>query len=157
MDQLVQQTYGNHLRVRACGVCVENNQVLLINHSGLVEGDFWSLPGGGVEFGETIQDCLKREFFEETELVIEVCDFLFACEFIHRPLHAIELYFGVKRIAGTLAIGNDPEFGKRQIIKQVTFMGRSEMDRIGEEHLHGILSKTEKVEQIMGLRGYFKL
>jgi 8-oxo-dGTP diphosphatase len=157
MDQLVQRMHGNLLRVRACGICIENDQVLLINHSGLTQGDFWSLPGGGIEFGETAHDCLKREFLEETGLVIEVCDFLFVCEFINRPLHAIEVYFSVKSQGGTLAAGNDPEFGNQQIIKQVKFMGRNELDQVGEQHLHGILLKTEKVDQINLLRGYFKL
>jgi len=27
--------------------------------------DFWSLPGGGLEHGESAQDCLKREIQEE--------------------------------------------------------------------------------------------
>jgi len=34
----------------------------------------WDLPGGGVELGESHMDCIKREFKEETNLIVEVVD-----------------------------------------------------------------------------------
>lgn len=34
------------------------------------DNDLWELPGGGLDFGETTQDCLRREIKEETGLVL---------------------------------------------------------------------------------------
>lgn len=35
---------------------------------------FWELPGGKLEQGETLQECLKREMMEEMDLPLEVGD-----------------------------------------------------------------------------------
>jgi len=39
----------------------KNNRILVVKE----KQDFWSLPGGGLEHGESAQDCLKREIHEE--------------------------------------------------------------------------------------------
>ncbi|MEO5950569.1 MAG: NUDIX hydrolase [Candidatus Saccharimonadales bacterium] len=38
-----------------------NGKVLVVKEN----NDFWSLPGGGLEHGESATDCLKREIKEE--------------------------------------------------------------------------------------------
>jgi len=43
----------------------ENNKVLVVKES----QDFWSLPGGGLEHGETPQECIVREVGEEIGLL----------------------------------------------------------------------------------------
>ena len=127
MNQNIINQYGNQLRVRVCGICVQGNKVLLINHSGMNEsGEFWSPPGGGLEFGETIENCLKREFLEETKTVISVGKFLKINEFVKPPLHAIELFYEVEIISGKLAIGFDPEM-EQQIIKDVQWLSFAEV------------------------------
>ena len=123
--------YGNQLRVRVCGICVQQGSILLVNHSGMNEsGEFWSPPGGGLQFGETIEDCLKREFLEETNTVISVGKFLKINEFVKPPLHAIELFYEVKILSGEIKIGFDPEMEK-QIIKDVQWLSFAEV--LGKE------------------------
>ncbi len=40
------------------------------------DNGFWSLHGGGIEIGESVEACAKRELFEETGLVANSMQFL---------------------------------------------------------------------------------
>lgn len=158
MKNTVHELYGKKLRLRACGLCVHEKRLLLINHASITSGDFWAPPGGGVEFGETAEACLVREFKEETGLEVNVGKFLFVCEFIKEPLHAIELFFEVNLMGGKLALGTDPEANPaNQILKEVRFIPWGEIKDIQGEHIHGIFNFSEEASKIMELRGYFKL
>ncbi len=42
----------------------------------------WEIPGGAVEFGETIEESLKREIKEELDIEIEVIEMLQLCNHI---------------------------------------------------------------------------
>ncbi|MBX2917338.1 MAG: NUDIX hydrolase [Cyclobacteriaceae bacterium] len=157
MNTAVQEIFGNKLRVRVCGLCIQDDTILLADHKNLGTPHFWAPPGGGVQVGETAIEALVREFKEETGFNIKVCDFLFTCEFIHLPLHAIELFFEVKIESGNLATGNDPEMGDQQIIHEVRFFSEPELGELPTAHLHGIFKQTHNLAQIGRLRGYFKL
>lgn len=57
----------------AAGVCINDKQeVLLVLQGPPDEDKKWSVPAAGLEQGEDLQECCKREFFEETGLVVSV-------------------------------------------------------------------------------------
>jgi 8-oxo-dGTP diphosphatase len=157
MSNQVHKIFGNKVRLRVCGICINNDGILLVNHRGLTQGDFWAPPGGGINFGETAHECLEREFAEETGLHVSVGDFLFACEFIDKPLHAIELFFSVTPLMGKLKNGSDPEMGVNQIIEEVKYFSWKDIELIKKGELHGIFNYLTDRSKIDCLRGYFKL
>lgn len=57
--------------VRVYGLLIHENKILIIREpfAGEIIDKF---PGGGLEYGEGLIDCLKREFMEELNLEIEV-------------------------------------------------------------------------------------
>lgn len=53
------------------GICMFDNQILLVKKTRGPYVHTWDLPGGGLEHGETPEDALKREFLEETTFHIK--------------------------------------------------------------------------------------
>lgn len=155
MTHSVDEFYGNRLRLRTCGLCLQSDEVLLIKHC-MPAGDVWLPPGGGVEFGESVTQCLQREFKEETGLDIRVGEYLFTTEFIHPPLHAIELFFQVQIEGGSLRRGHDPELPE-QVIAEARFVPFKDLAQWPSGSLHGVFQKVATPDQVMNLRGYFKL
>lgn len=156
-QQQVHELYGNRLRVRSCGICVEGDTILLANHRGIRPGNFWAPPGGGINFGETAAQAVAREFVEEAHLTVEVGFFLFACEYVHQPLHAIELFFEVKRKEGQLRVGHDPENPTLGVLESVQWIPFRELAKWPSEQIHGVFRFCSNPAQIIDLRGYFTL
>lgn len=149
--------FGHQLRVRVSGICFFEDKILLVKHLHLGKGEYlWAPPGGGLHFGESAEDCLKREFWEETGLIIKVEKFLFIHEFLAPPLHAVELFFAVKIVSGELKTGFDPEMSqKSQIIQDVDFLDWENICQENPLHLHAIFGKVQQLSDILQLKGYF--
>ncbi len=157
MIESVFNAFGNNLRVRVCGLLVVDGRLLMINHQGINDGDFWSPPGGGLQFGETIETCLKREFLEETGLNIQSKGFQFFGEFIKPPLHALELFFSVDARELNFKRGYDPEMLEMQIIQEVKFLTWAEINGISPESRHGIFNLVTESSKILDLKGHLML
>ena len=58
------------------GVVIENGRTLLIKRGSEPLLGQWSIPGGTLEIGETLQEGVARELLEETGLIVEVQDMI---------------------------------------------------------------------------------
>lgn len=66
--------------VRAYGALIVNGQILLIEES--FKGvDMIKLPGGGLEFGEGLKQCVIREFMEELGMEIKIDQHIYTTDF----------------------------------------------------------------------------
>ncbi len=55
------------------GAIVQDGKLLIISHRRHDNGhEYWLLPGGGIESGETEHECVVREMLEETGLQVRV-------------------------------------------------------------------------------------
>lgn len=61
----------NPLNLRVYGLWIQEYKVL-VSHEHNSKIQFTKFPGGGLEAGEGLYDCLKREFSEELNLEIEI-------------------------------------------------------------------------------------
>ena len=87
--------------IRVYGILINLlNQILLSDE--LIKGKHYTkFPGGGLEFGEGIADCLIREFKEETNLDIKIDEHFYTTDFFQvsafNPAHQIiSIYYMVK-------------------------------------------------------------
>jgi len=76
-------------------VCTHLGALLLIRRGRSPAQGAWSVPGGRVEWGETIHEAVVRETYEETGLEVVVDRFLGWVERIHDPYHYVILDFAV--------------------------------------------------------------
>lgn len=67
-------------------VVLLGNSVLLVRRAQAPLAGEWSLPGGAVELGETLEDAIVREVAEETGLTVAPTQVLKALDHIERDL-----------------------------------------------------------------------
>lgn len=89
-------------------LCIRRDRLLLIKHFSPLTGlDFWALPGGLVEKGETIADAGARELIEETGLVGTPTGVAGIQEFQEARL--VEIIIAFSDLRGRAKLGCDPE------------------------------------------------
>ncbi|RRD39944.1 NUDIX hydrolase [Leptotrichia sp. OH3620_COT-345] len=140
-------------RVRVAGVLIENEKILLIEHS-KNEKKYWLVPGGGVDWGESTAESLIREYKEETNLDIEVQSFLFLSETLapDKKKHVINLYFKIKRKSCS---EENMKLGNEEMLTDLRFFTKDEIMDIKlypniKDQLVQLLNK-EKIVPYLGL------
>ncbi|MEM9215923.1 MAG: NUDIX domain-containing protein [Cyanobacteria bacterium P01_F01_bin.150] len=95
-------------RVAAYGLVTHTNQILLCKISPILPRwvGQWTLPGGGIDFGEDPQDAMVREVEEETGLIVvpqtvATIHSLYADD-PHEEFHGIRILYHTHIAGGTL-------------------------------------------------------
>lgn len=121
----------------AYGLICEKDKVLMVNN----RGGTWSLPGGAVEKGETLQQAVIREVKEETNLTVEIGDIVSVNEafFEERGHHALFITFRAEVTAGTLSIQDENEITD---IKWVDFQTANKLMPYNPSGIEGMLESS---------------
>jgi 8-oxo-dGTP diphosphatase len=101
---------GDRVRVAAYAIVRDERQRVLLCHihPSVGVGDVWTLPGGGLEFGESPRGAVLRELEEETgfvgevERLVEVDDRVFTSRNGSGRMHAIRIVYDVRIVGGSL-------------------------------------------------------
>ena len=101
------------------GVIIENGRTLLIRRGSEPLLGEWSIPGGMLELGESLEEGVARELLEETGLVVRVIELIEVFDRIYlestagtqeqkRPrFHYVIVDYLCERLAGEPAAGSD--------------------------------------------------
>jgi len=76
--------YPAHPVVGVGGVVVRDGKALIIKRAHEPRKGEWSLPGGLLELGESLQDAARREIKEETSLDVDVGPVIETFDRVHR-------------------------------------------------------------------------
>lgn len=96
-------------RVAAYNVCVDaTGRLLMCRLSDVTERPgLWTLPGGGVEFGEHPEHAAIRELFEETGLRGSVSELLAVDSIARSDYHSVRIVYRTEVEDGTIV--HEPE------------------------------------------------
>ena len=128
---------------RAQAIILKGTKVLMVKHSEIGKGDFWCLPGGGVETDEKPEEAVLRELNEETRIEGEIIRKLATIEYWSGEKHHT---FYCKIIVGSPKLGYDPELSpSSQVLRDVQFIDPDELSEIDRSFLmqSGLLAIQE--------------
>lgn len=76
--------------IRVYGVLTNDQDEVLLSDERRFGMEFTKFPGGGLELGEGIKDCLIREFKEELALTIEVNELIYLTDFYQKSAFGLD-------------------------------------------------------------------
>jgi len=113
--------------IGSAAVCKNNkNELLMVRGK---HASDWSVPSGGVEEGESLEECCIREVKEETGYEVKVLRKLFVKEQELNGIHATIHYFETVVTNGSISL-NDPD----GIIVEVDWKSMTELNKLEQAY-----------------------
>ncbi len=105
-------------------ILLENESIILIKRKNWPFKDYWAIPGGFVELGETLENAVIREAKEETSLDVEPIKIISIYSDPNRDPrgHVITAAFFCKKLGGTMKADSDA--------KAIKIFNRKEVENI---------------------------
>lgn len=140
--------------LRVAGLLVYEGRILMVEQ-GRAGERYWLLPGGGVRFGETLSDALRREFLEELSLRVGVSKLLAIVESVSPDpdyrKHVVHLVFEVSAPNDVAPEPHDPK------VLSAAFLDELQLQRVDvrppiTEFLSGCVRELPSSPQYLGRR-----
>ncbi|MCX6708450.1 MAG: NUDIX domain-containing protein [Candidatus Woesearchaeota archaeon] len=128
-------------RITAAVLVEKDGKFLLAERNKENYNGYWVIPGGGVKFGETIQDAAVRELKEETNIEADIIKQICYKEIINVPgnYHSVVFYY--------LAKPKNTEIKPKGDVSQAKFFSIEEIKK---------LKIAESVELVLKEAGFWK-
>jgi len=110
------------IKVRIAIILLQDDKILFVKHR-KHSRSYWVLPGGTVEWGETLEETAKREIKEETNLEIAFGEPVFINEAIPEDgqQHIIDFYCTGKILGGDLKIPREKVLQEAKFFSKESF------------------------------------
>jgi len=118
----------NSIRIRVGAIIPKGKEFLFVKL--IKDGNvFWLLPGGGLEFGETLAEGVIRELKEETNLDIKPYDIVYIRDRLGNNQHDLDIFFLAEITGGKLELGDDPD-QTEHILDAAKWIPVDELDKL---------------------------
>ncbi|MHA1667630.1 MAG: NUDIX domain-containing protein [Candidatus Heimdallarchaeaceae archaeon] len=115
-------------RIGVGGVCICKNKILLTQHSHGYNKDQWRVPGGFVEFGESLSHAIQREVMEETGIKVQAKSII-GIRHLVRERELGGLVSDLYVIFKSDYLEGEPQIKDKSEIKKVEFVSINEAKR----------------------------
>ncbi|MEW6668224.1 MAG: NUDIX hydrolase [Thermodesulfobacteriota bacterium] len=125
----MRREYPDHPIIGVGGVIFDGDTVLLARRNQDPGKGVWTLPGGVVELGETLEAALRREILEEASLTIEIGGLAKLLDrIVYDKAKAVRYHYVIAdywgwRISGTLRPGSDASDARFVRLTEVPNLG----------------------------------
>ncbi len=136
----------NNFIIRVRGIILNEDKFLLVNLPG---NNFYCLPGGKLEHGEDIVDCLERELTEELGVKPEVGKLLYINNFLDKNnIQNIDFIFEVLNGKDYIDL-NDKERTHAFEISDIIWVNRGDNIKILPERLKNDFDNNELLSSVV--------